>query len=304
MRTRLSTVLAGVLGLTAALSVVAGPAQAAPTGSTATVADRLILEPTERGYRGSLEVDLTYQGAEPGRATYVITEPIPGSYHNVEWGITCYSSGDLLPDYRTRVECDVPGGELVPGERRSFTVDFQVLTSVQPYAMKTGNGELAVKVGGEIVADEAFSTRFRSTTGTLANARPYVQDTQPDVSVSITGGLTLARRSDGFFEGRLPVTVRYNGDAPHDQVWFEPVSLPDGVWEPWTEECGLNCVPGGAFMEGEERTFTLIFSTQNELEAGDLGEGSVAFRALSRYQTDANPTDNVITFPVTVVEAA
>ncbi|WP_151465517.1 hypothetical protein [Micromonospora sp. AMSO31t] len=300
----MSTVLVAVLGATAALSVAAGPAQAASARSTATVADRLVLEPTDRGYRGSLTVDLTYRGTEPGRATYVITEPIPGSYENVEWGISCYSSGDVLPDYRTRVECDVPGGELAPGERRSFTLDFRVLTSLQPHAMKAGNGRLAVKVGGEVVADEAFSTRFRSTTGTLADPQPYVQDTQPDVSVSITGGLTLARRPDGFFEGRLPVTVRYNGDAPHDQVWFEPVSLPDGIWEPWTEECGLNCVPGGAFMEGEERTFTLIFSTASELAAGDLGEGSIAFRALSRYPNDLNPADNVITFPVTVTGAA
>ncbi|WP_139307186.1 hypothetical protein [Micromonospora pattaloongensis] len=305
MRTRLSTVLAGLLGLAGALAVAAPPAQAAQRSSTATVADRLILEPTDRGYRGSLQVDLTYRGATPGRATYVITEPIPGAYQNAEWGINCYSSGELLPDDRTKVECNVPGGLLAPGEQRTFTIDFQVLTTVQPYAMKARNGEVAVKVGGTVVADEEFATRFRSTTGSLANPQPYVRDTQPDVAVTVAGDLEMVRQPSGWFKGRLPVTVRYHSDAPHQWVSIVGRNLPPTFDWPWSPECGHECAPGGPLMEGEARTFDLHFSASPDTPLGDLGEAGVEVAVWElRQYPDANPADNVATFSVTVTEAA
>ncbi|MET8906255.1 hypothetical protein [Micromonospora sp. NPDC004551] len=304
MRTRKSTVLAGVLGLTAALSAAPGPAHAASAGSTATVADRLFLEPTDRGYRGSVEVNLTYRGMEPGRATYVITEPIPGSYENVEWGTSCYSGGELLPDGRIRVECDVPGGELSPGEQRTFTVDFQVLTTVQPYAMKAGNGELAVKVGGAEVTDENFTTRFRSTTGSLADPQRYVQDRQPDAAVTVSGDLTMVRQPDGTFEGRLPVTVRYDSDAAHGGMSIVGVNLPASFGYPWSQECSHECVPGGEFMEGEERTFDLYFFASADTPIGDLGQAGVEVKALRLDgYPDSDPADNVATFSITTTEA-
>ncbi|MFJ8577819.1 hypothetical protein [Micromonospora sp. NPDC093277] len=305
MRIRLSTVLVGVLGLAGALALVAPPAQAAPSRSTATVADQLILEPTDRGYRGSLRVDLTYRGTEPGRATYVITEPIAGSYQNAEWGVSCYSGGELLPDGRTRVECDVPGGALAPGEQRIFTIDFQVLTNVRPYAMKAGKGEVAVKVGGTLVTDKKFATKFRSTTGTLANPRPYVQDTQPDVAVTVAGDLTMVRQPDGWFEGRLPVTVSYHSDAPHLWVSISGRNLPPSFGWPWSQECGHECVPGAPLMQGEARTFDLYFSAPSDTPLGDLGEVGVEVTAWQRSQhPDANPADNVATFSLIVAEAA
>ncbi|NES26132.1 hypothetical protein GCE86_26910 [Micromonospora terminaliae] len=297
--------LAAVLGLTAALPVAAGPAQAASTRSTATVADRLVLEPTDRGYRGSLEVDLTYRGAEPGRATYVVTEPIPGSYENVAWGVNCYSGGELLPDGRIRVECDVPGGELSPGEQRTFTVDFQVLTTVQPYAMKAGDGELAVKVDGTEVTDERFSTRFRSTTGSLTNPVRYVQDQQPDAAVTVSGDLVMVRQPEGYFEGRLPVTVRYDSDARHGTMSIVGVNLPAGFGPPWSLECSHECVPGGEFMEGEERTFDLYFSAPPDTPIGDLGQAGVEVSATAWINgaPDSDPADNVATFSIITTEA-
>ncbi|MEV1142893.1 hypothetical protein [Micromonospora sp. NPDC049799] len=307
MRLKLSTVLVGVLGL-AAVSVFAAPAaQAAPatTTSTATVADRLVFEPTERGYRGSLQVELTYHGSEPAWPSYVITEPVPGSYVNAEWGINCSSGGDRLPDGRTTVECVVPGGLWQPGERRTFSVDFQVLTTVRPYAMKAGNGHLAVKVGDTTVEEADFSTRFRSSTGSLANPQPYVRDTQPDFTLSVAGDLTVTRQPDGWFEGSLPVTLRYNSDAPHPFVWLVPAGLPAGFGEPWTDECGHLCPPGGAFMEGEERTFALNFSASSEAALGDLGRATIEVR--TDYYTplaDSDPSDNVAGFTVTAVDAA
>ncbi|AXO34136.1 hypothetical protein [Micromonospora sp. B006] len=303
MHIRRLTALAGLVGLIAALPVAAAPASAAARPSTASVADRLVLEPTERGYRGSLTVDLTYRGAEPGRASYVITEPIPGSYENVEWGISCNSSGDVLPDGRTRVECNVPGGELTSGERRSFTIDFTVLTPTRPYAMKAGAGRLAVKVDGTTVTDESFSTRFRSTTGSLADPQPYVRDRQPDLRVTAPDAVTLVRQPDGMFEGRLPVTLRYAGDAPHDSVWYAVERVPDGVWEPWTESCGINCVEGGAFMTGEERSLTLIVSAPADTPVGELGPVDIQFHLSRAIAADVDPGDNRITFTVSTVEA-
>ncbi|MFG1675580.1 hypothetical protein [Micromonospora sp. NPDC049282] len=304
MRTTLSRMLAAVLGMTASLALVGVPAQAAAAGSTATVADRLVLEPTERGYRGSLEVDLTYNGTEPGRARYVITEPIPGSYQNAEWGVSCYSSGDFLPDGRVRVECDVPGGELQPGEHRSFRVDFWVLTTVQAYAMKARNGQLAVTVDGTTVTDESFRTRFRSTTGSLADPQPYVQDTQPDLSVSVAGPLTMVRQPDGWFAGTVRVTVSAHTDAPHSGVTITGRGLPPGFGWPWTDECSHECVPGGPMAEGEERTFDLHLDYWGDT-VGDLGEISLEVRADRMVpQPDANPADNVATFQAFTTEAA
>ncbi|MEE6260459.1 hypothetical protein [Plantactinospora sonchi] len=306
MRTPVSTVLAGVLGLAAALSMGAPAAQAAPAPSTASIPDRLVLEPTEFGYRGALEVELTHQGSEPGRATYVITEPVPGSYQNLEWGMSCYSGGEALPDGRIRVECDVPGGELQPGEQRAFTIDFQVLTEIKSYAMSAGNGRLAVKVGGEVVADESFRTRFRSSTGSLRDPRPYVRDQQPESGIT-AGDLALVRQPDGSFEGRLPLTVRYDSDAPHSGLYVITRDLPTGVYETHTvpsDGCAHFCVPGGQFMEGEARSFDLVFVAPADTALGDLGEAGIEVQTdVSFPDPDADPSDNVTTFSVTVVEA-
>ncbi|WP_433494443.1 hypothetical protein ACQP26_28425 [Micromonospora sp. CA-248089] len=303
MRTRLAIILAAALGVVASLALAGAPAQAA-TGSTATVADRLVLEPTERGYRGSLEVDLTYHGAEPTFARYVVTEPIVGSYLNDAWATSCYSSGHQLPDGRIRVECEVPGGRLMPGEHRRFRVDFQVLTAVQAYAMKAGNGRLAVTVDGQTVTDETFRTRFRSTTGSLADPQPYVQDTQVDLSVSVAGPLTLVRHPAGGFAGTVRVTVSAHTDAPHRGVRISGHNLSADFGWPWTEECSHECVPGGPIAEGEERTFDLhldYFGTT----VGDLGEISLEVQAeWLTPQTDANPADNVATFRAFAVDAA
>ncbi|WP_422772861.1 hypothetical protein ACN28C_07750 [Plantactinospora sp. WMMC1484] len=332
MRRHTSIVLTGALGMAGALSIATSTATAAPpeaaastanvavaaastanvavaAASTANVADRLVLEPTNFGYRGSLQAELTYRGSEPGRATYVITEPVPGSYQNLEWGISCYSGGEYLPDGRVRVECDVPGGNLQPGEQRTFSVDFEVLTAVRPFAMKAGNGRLAVEVGGEVVTDETFRTRFRSSTGSLEDPQPYVRDEQPEAGIT-AGDLTLVRQPDGTFEGRLPLTVRYDGDAPHTGLFLLTSNLPAGVFETYTEPndgCAHFCVPGGQFMEGEVRSFDLVFAASAQTPLGDLGEAGIEVTTETRQWPpvpDADPSDNLTTFFVTAVEAA
>ncbi|SCG75542.1 hypothetical protein [Micromonospora humi] len=303
MRTKLSTMLAAVLGMTASLALVGVPAQAATAGSTATVSDRLVLEPTERGYRGSLEIDVSYQGSEPSFISYVMTEPIPVSFQNPEWGAQCNDSGQILSDGRTRVECQFAGFQLEPGERRTFTLDFAVLTPTQAYAMKARAGRIVVKVGDTVITDETFSTRFRSTTGSLANPRPYVQDAQPDLRVSAASAVTLVRQPDGRFEGRLPVTLRYVGDAPHSFVWYTVDRLPAQVGEPWTEGSGLNSVEGGALMDGEERRLTLIVNAAADAPIGELGQVDIQFSLIRAIAPDVDPTDDRITFTVTTAEA-
>jgi hypothetical protein len=309
MRTSASTVVAGLVGLAVTLSMAVPAAQAAPTGtaeSTATVADRLVLEPTDFGYRGSIQAELTYQGSEPGRATYVITEPVPGSYENLEWGISCYSGGERLPDRRVRVECDVPGGEFQPGEHRAFTIDFQFLTAIQPYAMKGKNGRLAVKVNGEVVTDESFQSRFRSSTGSLRNPVAYVRDQQPESGIT-AGDLTLVRQPDGTFEGRLPLTVRYDSDAIHGELYVITRNLPAGIYELTTEPadgCAHFCVPGGQFMEGEVRNFDLVFTGAADTRLGDLGEAGIEVQTDPWSPApDADPSDDATTFSITAVEA-
>ncbi|WP_341718092.1 hypothetical protein QQG74_30650 [Micromonospora sp. FIMYZ51] len=313
MRFRPPALLASLLGLATALSVGIPAAQAAPApadaASTAVVADRLVLEPTDFGYRGSLDVQLTYQGSAPGRARYVITEPIPGSYQNDEWGITCYSGGKRLSDGRIRVECDVPGGELQPGEVRDFTIDFEVLTTVQPYAMKARKGRLAVTVDGQVVTDETFRTRFRSATGSLKDPQPYVRDTQPDAGIT-TGDLTLVRQPDGTFEGRLPITVGYRTDAPHHAHYLITSNLPPGVYEMQTDPfdgCAHFCVPGGQLMEGEQRSFDLIFTGPADTPLGHLGEAGIEVQTdpwQPQPPLDLDPSDNATTFSITAVDAA
>ncbi|WBB79071.1 hypothetical protein O7606_23250 [Micromonospora sp. WMMD882] len=299
--------VAGVAATALAVTLAGAPgAQAAPAtadAGTASVADRLVLEPTERGYRGALTAEVTNQSAETVWASYVITEPVPGSYRNDSWAADCYSPGDWLADGRVQVECIVPGSMLAPGERREFTVPFQVLTTVQPYAMKAGKGTLAVKVGGTLVTQESFRTRFRSPTGSLADPQPYVRDTRPDAAISVTGDLTVVRQPEGYFEGRLPVTVRYAGDAPHTSLEVRPVGMPAGFWDPWTE-CSHFCVPGGPMMEGEERTFDLVFGAASDITLGDLGTGGLEVRAWQMNPApEADPSDNVATFSVRAVEA-
>ncbi|WP_262283442.1 hypothetical protein [Micromonospora sp. MA102] len=199
----------------------------------------------------------------------------------------------------------MPGGELSPGEQRAFTIDFQVLTTVQPYAMKAGNGEAVIKVDGTKVTDETFTTRFRSTTGSLANPQRYVQDRQPDAAVTVSGDLTLVRQPEGYFEGHLPVTVRYDSDAPHGMMSIVGVNLPATFGYPWSLECSHECVPGGEFMEGEQRTFDLYFSASADTPVGDLGQAGVEVSAVRRDgYPDSDPADNVATFSITTTEAA
>ncbi|SBT47996.1 hypothetical protein [Micromonospora auratinigra] len=295
--------LAGALGAGLALLGAAAPAAAAPGDSSVSVG-RLVLDPTDRGYAGSLPVTVTYRGAQAGYLDLAITEPVPGAFVATTPSDPCFFSA---PKPVRTIYCSVPGGALQPGERRRFSVDFRVLTTTRPYAMATPGGRVAVTTGDANPANDTadVTALFRSTTGSLDDPRPYVRDTRTHASVAAAGPVVLARQEDGTWSGRLPVTVRVDGDAAHDAYWLTP-TLPAGVEVVGTEPaamCGADCeVPGGQFMPGEERTVTLLLRASADVAPGDLGPGSVRLFAVFGWGdelADVDPTDNTATFYVT-----
>ncbi|MEU8160329.1 hypothetical protein ACIP95_22930 [Micromonospora parva] len=301
-RTITRRLLAGVLGAGVALTGLSGPAVAGP-GDTAVSVGRLVLEPTDRGYVGSLPVTVNYRGHDAAYLNLAVTEPVPGAFDGLDPADPCNFG---VPQPARTIYCGVPGGALQPGERRTFTVDFRVLTTTRPYAMVTPGGKVAIETGDRNPANDtaAFSALFRSTTGSLRAPRPYVRDTIADAAVS-AGSATMTRQEDGSWFGRVPITVRVAGDAAHDAYWLAP-TLPRGVDIGGTEPadvCTAHCmVAGGKFMPGEERTIALLIWAPAEVSPGDLGTGSVQLYGnfgWSGQLPDVDPADNIATFAVT-----
>ncbi|WDZ84667.1 hypothetical protein [Micromonospora cathayae] len=310
MRVRpLSTMAGALLGIVLGLTTALPAAQAAPdttSGSTATVG-RLVLEPTvDRGYRGTLPIEVTHQGTEPAQVRFVITEPIRHTYKNPATGLNCYSS-ELLPDGRSRLECAVPGEPWQPGETRSFELDFEVLTAPQAQAMKAAGGRVAVKVDGTVITETRFRTLFRSTTGSLRDPVPYVRDLVPDASITV-GDATMVRQPDGSWLGRMPVTVRYASDAAHTGNYLVEQNLPAGVWLSQTDPfdgCAHFCVPGGEMMEGEVRTFDALLVASAETTPTPPTQATLAVETYYySLVADAVPSDNSDPFTVTFADAS
>ncbi|MET8351142.1 MULTISPECIES: hypothetical protein [unclassified Micromonospora] len=301
-RTITRGLVAGALGTAVALTSLPGTAVAAPR-DTAISVGRLVLEPTDRGYAGSLPVTVTYRGNEASYLDLTITEPVPGTFAGLDPAAPC-SYGVAQPA-RT-IYCQVPGGVLQRDERRRFTVDFRVLTTTRPYPMITSGGQIGVTTGDRNPKNDTatFAALFRATTGSLRAPRPYVRDTSTDAAVA-AGPAALTRQEDGSWLGRVPVTVRVAGDAPHDGYWLTP-TLPSGVGivgiEP-VEACSASClVAGGGFMPGEEREVSLLIQAPAEVSPGDLGTGSVLLDATFGWGdvlTDVDPADNTASFDVT-----
>jgi hypothetical protein len=308
----LTAVLMGA-GLTLAGAPAASAATlAADSGARASVqAGRLVLEPTGRGYRGMLPVTVTNVGDTTESFALEILESVAGSFRDAGPDAPCVTF-DTLVDGRRTQEC-APALRLDPGQRGQTVLSFEVLTTIRPYAMRAGTGTVTATVAGqqEPAGADGFGTVFRSTAGTLHPARPYVQDTE--IRASIAGDdATLTRVADGRWFGRVPVTVRWAGDAAHDRLWVDGIGLPAGV-RVWATEADSGpastdtrlYVPGGRFMPGEERRFDLVVVADAETPAGDLGMATfqvgAAFYPLTEL-TDANPSDNSAAVRLTAVE--
>jgi hypothetical protein len=293
-------------GLVTAAVVVASTVGAAGVAHAAapTVdiqAGRLVLEPGARGYHGSLPVAVTYRGDHPDYANLRIVEPVAGAFTGMTPSDACMINPPEAAGAGRVLLCGVPGGDLQPGQRRRFTLDFEVLTTPRAYAMSAAATSVEVALGStpDVTASATAATLFRSTTGSVRNPQPYVQDTRTDISVSAQD-TTLVRQEDGSYAGRVPVTVHFAGDAPHFELGAE-ITLSDGVEfhgvDP-EEACGLlSCpVPGGKFMAGETRTFHLLVSAPAAL----AGSGTVTI-SNSWYNDveDVDPADNTAAFTLT-----
>lgn len=298
--------LAGITVMIAALG--AAPARAAaPSGasSVTVTVDRLILDPGDRGYRGTLAFALEYRGSRPTYFNLWFTEPVAGSFIGIQPSDVCGWDGTDAAG-RRMMWCGVPGGDLLPGRQHRFALDFQVLTTPQSYAMTAPDSVLTVQSGSDatVSGSAPFGTLFRSTSGSLDQPQPYVQDTRSDISV-VTGDATLTRQTDGTFAGRTSVTVRHGDDAPHFELSAQ-LDLPAAVHlddlDPSDVCMGSYCaVPGGKFMEGEVRTFDLLLSAPADTPAGTIGSGSVTVTASWLTEiTDVYPADNTAAFAVTV----
>lgn len=295
-------------GLVAAAAVVAVTAGGAGVAHAATPtinvqAGRLVLEPGARGYHGSLPVVVTYHGDQPDYAGISIIEPVAGAFTGLRPEDACV----ITPreDGLREIGCGLPGGDLQPGERRRFVIDFDVLTAPRGYAMSAAATSVKVSLGNAgVTATATSATLFRSTSGSLRTPRPYVQDTKSDISVTVQDA-TLVSQDDGSYAGRVPVTVHYAGDAPHFELGAD-IALPDGVEfngvDP-SEACGTTLcpVPGGRFTAGETRTFSLLVSAPATAATGPAGSGAVTVTS-SWYSTveDVDPSDNTAAFALTI----
>ncbi|WP_406040607.1 hypothetical protein OG799_31935 [Micromonospora sp. NBC_00898] len=305
-------VAAGLLGTALALLGTGAPATAAPaeaTGPLSITAQRLVLDPTDQGYVGTLTAVVTNDGTVADYPTLTFTEPAGASHTTITPGGPCFFLG--LAANRMRIQC--LGEQIQPGDSQTYSLGFHVWTTPRDYAMTVAGTEIAVEPNGkpELAETAAFTTLFRSTKGSLKKPRPYVQAVDSDLRMT-AGNVTLDRLPDGSLSGRMPVTVRYGNDAPSFDL---PVtaSLPAGVAvdhiEPqdmpsWSD--GFS-VPGGRFMPGEERTFDVILTAPAGTPAGDLGVGSYTVSSSYFYGAevqDVDPSDNTASFTVTAADAS
>ncbi|MGV9215882.1 hypothetical protein ACTFTM_28860 [Micromonospora sp. RB23] len=290
---------AALLGLTATVGW-AGPAAAAPTDAADAASfsvSRLVLEPTERGYRGTLRVTITNNSASADYFFFQIREPVAASFSG---GVESHCDPDGESEGRLVRSCGLPGGgELAPGESRTAPVEFQVLTTPRDYPMIAGGGLVTVNSSAfGSLGTAQFSARFRALTGALSHPRTYVQDTQPDASIELAGPVTDGPENTR----RVPVRVRYAGDAPNLGLRVRAAPLPAGSMILYTEPfdgpaySDSAFVPGGQMMAGEERAIALFISRPTD--PGD--ESGLINLELStdwvQTPADVDPSDNTVTF--------
>jgi hypothetical protein len=305
LRTLGRGLLAAAVVSSAVLGVATAPAQAAADPADLTIsATRLVFEPGERGYTGSYQVSITNTGDEAQYANVRVVEPVAGSFRELRpGGGGCIT--EFLSSGRTANVCFVPGDAIQPGATRRFRVSLVALTAPQAFAMRGPDTTTQiVGAGSALLATATSRTLFRSTTGELTQPRPYVQDDHTDISVGASD-VRLTEQADGSFLGRVPVTVRWNGDAPH---W--DLSVTTAVSEGFElsgngpeQVCGYaECiVPGSAFVTGESRTIEVEISAPAGTPVGTEGTGTVGARASWFTELpEADSSDNTATFHIAV----
>lgn len=306
LRASVTAVAAGSLLTTGAVAAHAAPAAA---GAVTVTAGPLILEPGPHGHAGSVRVTVHNDTAEPFLGSIFITEPLPATLDTVEGASGC--TLDSTPDHRAISIC-YPDTEIAPGGTGVITVGFRSPARTRAYA-QIAPEHGSVTAGG---ATADFTAIFRSLTGSVRNPRPYVQST--DAALTVTArNVTLTRRPDGTFAGRVPVSVRNRTDAAHAYL-TSAIVVPGGVDYPSIEpadvcttgtdrlpvapgENASTCaVTGGRLAEGDKRAFAFVLTAPAGTPAGVLGTGTTTTwldGTPTAAQTDGA---NVDTFTVTV----
>ncbi|MEU4789049.1 hypothetical protein ACFWRG_16845 [Micromonospora tulbaghiae] len=314
MTTRTARIATALLGGAAALITLAAPAAAAPSAATAgrvdVTAQRLVLDPTDRGYVGTLTATVTNRRSTATSVSLVVTEPAGASFTSIEPGGGCFYN--RLVENRLVIGC---GGEQIEaGKSLTFRLGFHVWTTARSYPMVANGGWIEVVPSGATAASDAtgFTTLFRSTTGSLRKPRPYVQAVDTDLSIR-GSAVTLTPQPDGTLLGRMPVTVRYGNDAPTFALNVG-ATLPAGVQVDHIEPQDMPSfpygfsVPGGRFVPGEERTFDVFLWAPAGTAAGELGTGSLTVTGSYFYGADdpqdVDPSDNTTSFTVTAAAAS
>jgi hypothetical protein len=305
--------LAGALALVPATSAAA--ATASPKVSATITVGNLIMEPTSRGYVGTLAASVKWNGPDNGWLSLYVVEPVAGAWQSMANGDGC--TWFYAADGRHANTCIVSG--LHPGEVRDVTQSFRVLTTPRPYAMSEPSADIwAQQIDTTISKTKHYSTTFRGTDGSLSNPLTYVGDKLSDASLAVgSAPVAMVRQADGSFLGRLPVTVTWNGDAPHWYVWID-AALPND-WFVWDTDPtrGFGC-PGGCevpgpngtgLMQGEGVSFDLIIYAPEGTAPGTysgITTHIAAHWAISELTndtgelTDVSPADNSGTFTAQV----
>ncbi|MBF9129546.1 hypothetical protein I0C86_11295 [Plantactinospora sp. S1510] len=319
-RRRLTLAVTGTIAMTLGVMAPAVAASAAPAPGTVKIVQgdasasfgRLVLEPTERGYQGNLQITVRNQGTDPGSFRMLIREPVASS---MNWRTSpeqfCQTE-NAYPGHRTTYGCFL--NQIAPGGSLTFSVSFAVLTATKPYPMTAPGGRIAISDGYALDVPfskfKPFETLFRSTSGSLRDPRPYQQDTRAKSSIVVADEVTLTRGDNGWYTGRLEATVTYNGDAAHDYLWFDTLVADDRAILVATDPAGAPCwrsceAPGGRLMAGESRTFGLIFEAAPDAVPG-LIEASGTMHALWQGApvAEKNTSDNAFAFKIRIPEPA
>ncbi|WP_433306872.1 hypothetical protein ACQP2F_21960 [Actinoplanes sp. CA-030573] len=312
LRASVTAVTAATLLATSAVSAHAAPAPAAAPAAAAAVtvtAGPLVLEPGRHGHTGSVRATIHNDTAEPFLGSVLITEPLPATIDTIEGASGC--TLDHTPDQRAIAICSLDAA-IAPGGTGVVTVRFRSPARPRVYPqIAPQHGTVTVEGS---TAD--FAAIFRSVTGSVRNPRPYAQSTAAALTVTARD-VTLTRRPDGTFAGRVPVSVRNGTDAPHAYL-SAAIVVPPGVDYPSIEppdacvlgtdrlpvapgENASTCgVAGGQLAERDTRAFDFVLTAPAGTPTGLLGTGTTTTWLDGGPATAQTDGADVDTFTITV----
>ena len=300
---------AGAIAFAASSVLLTGAvaAQAAPTAGVDFSLSPVILEPGDVGHTGSLQVKIFNGTDEDFSGPIWFTEPVAGIFDTTD-DLICASGA--LPDGRAKFFCDL-ASSIPAGGSTTVAYRFDAPAAPKPFARISAQlGSIQI---GDVTKD--YPALFRSTTGSVDNPVPYTPQTTQNLTATTDDDVTLTRQADGTFAGTLPVTVRNNNDAPHDNLGSElaiPAGLdefpyaPDGVCVPGSS---LPTPPGGAdascsfdgkLHEGESRTFEWLLTAPADAPVGPLGTATTRVNLANGAAEPQTDNANVSSFSVTL----